>query len=222
MKTWSGRSFRLAVAACGVLGPAILIGSFAMNPGPPPGLSTAALEAWAAPRLGLLLVGGWTQGLGSLLIVLFALAVVEIADAAASFVGRVAFLSGATILGVSLVEITFYLAAGQAVANGDTTLGLIAGGLIKAVQHVFLIAPALLLPLGVVILRTKVLSGAFGWTALAIGAALQALGLFGLFAALQPVIDSVLVVQSLWFMAAAIAIGLAGLRPAKPASALAV
>lgn len=201
------RTARLAAAACGLLGPTILVGSFMMNPSPPPGLSTAALAAWAAPREGLLLLGGWTQGIGSLLIVVFALALVELARASNSFAGRLALLAGVAILGVSLVEITFYLAAGEAVATGDMALGKVAAGLIKAVQHVFLIAPALLIPLGVVILDTRVLSAAFGWTGLGIGVTLQALGLIGLFGALQPLVDGVLVIQSLWFVAAAIAIG---------------
>jgi hypothetical protein len=203
---------RLAAAVCGVLGPAILVSSFAMNPSPPPGLSAAALAAWAAPREGFLLAGGWTQGIGSLLIVVFALLLVELGHAGAGLLGRLTLLAGAAIMSVSLVEITFYLAAGHAVAAGDVTLGLIAGGLIKAVQHVFLIAPALLLPLGVVILQTRVLSRLFGWSALIIGGVLQALGLIGLFAAAQPVVDAVLIVQSAWFVAAAIAVGVAGLR----------
>jgi hypothetical protein len=39
-----------------------------------------------------------------------------------------------------------------------------------------------------------------------LGATLQVLGLVGLFNVLQPVIDFVLIVQALWFVAAAIAL----------------
>jgi hypothetical protein len=172
-----------------------------MNPGPPAGLSTAALAAWAAPRAGLLMLGGWTQGVGSALIVIFALGLVDVAGGA-GFAGRLAGLASAVILGVSLVEVTLYLAAANAIAAGDRPSGLIAGALIKAVQHTFLIAPALLLPLAAVILKSRVLPRGFGYSALAIGLILQALGLVGLLVPLQGVVDIVLIVQSLWFIAA--------------------
>jgi hypothetical protein len=197
--------FRRWLSLCGVVGPIVLVGSFAMNPAPPPGLSTAALAAWAAAHEGLLLFGGWTQGVGSALIVVFALGLVELGGGA-GFAGRLTGLAGATILAVSLLEVTFYLAAAQSAATNDVALGLIAGGLVKAVQHVFLIAPALLLPLGAVILTTRVLPRLFGYSGLAIGTLLQALGLAGIFVHLQGVVDAVLIVQSLWFVAAGAAV----------------
>jgi hypothetical protein len=107
---------------------------------------------------------------------------------------------------VSLAEITFYLAAVQAVESGDTASGLASDNLIRAVQHVFLIAPALLLPLGFVLLGSNVLPRAFAYLALAMGATLQVFGLLGLFNVLQSVIDILLIVQSFWFIAAAVAL----------------
>lgn len=200
---------RLLIAACGVVGPVILVASFRLNPAPPPGLATAALAAWASAHEGALLVGGWMQGAGSALIVIFAVGLVELGGGA-GFAGRLTGLAGAVILGVSLLEIAFYLAAAQAIAAQDLALGLVASGLVKATQHVFLIAPALLLPLGAAILTTRVLPRAFGWSGLAIGAALQALGLAGVLTPLQGVVDAVLIVQALWFIAAGAALALAG------------
>jgi hypothetical protein len=212
--------FRRLVGLSGIVGPIVLVGSFAMNPAPPPGLSAAALAAWAAPRAGLLMFGGWTQGIGSLLIVIFALGLVELAGPRGGFAGRLTGLAGATILAVSLIEVTCYLAAAQAVAGQDLAMGLISGALIKAVQHVFLIAPALLLPLGVMILTSRVLARPFGWSALALGGALQALGLAGVFAPLQPVVDGALIVQSAWFVAAGVVVtGWSGRQPALAAQA---
>ena len=86
------------------------------------------------------------------------------------------------------------------------TSGAVSNALIKAVQHVFLIAPALLLPLGVVLLGSRVLPRAFAYLALAIGTTLQIFGLVGLLGVLQPVIDDVLIVQALWFVAAGFAL----------------
>jgi hypothetical protein len=136
--------------------------------------------------------------------VLFALALVDLAGAMHRLAGWITLLAGATILMVSLVEVTFYLGVVQAAEIGDTASGLASSNLIKAVQHVFLIAPALLLPLGFVLLSSDVLPRVFAYLAVALGITLQILGLVGLFNVLQPVIDVLLVVQSLWFVAAAI------------------
>jgi len=188
----------------------------AMNPAPPPGLDPTALAAWAAPRETLILLGGWTQGIGSLLIVVFAVAIAEIGGEASPFGRLMTLLAAATILMVSLVEVAFYLAAGQAIAARDIALGLVAQGLIRAVQHVFLIAPALLLPLGVVILKSRALPRAFGYSALAFGAILQSLGLAGLIWNLQSVIDAVLIAQSAWFIFAGAALMLGPGTASKP------
>jgi len=152
----------------------------------------------------MIVLGGWLQGIGSLLTVLFALALVHLARATNRFAGWATLLAGGAILLVSLVEVTFYLAAAEAAVTGDVATGLIANALIKAVQHVFLIAPALLLPLGAVLLGSHVLPRAFAYLALALGAVLQVLGLVGLFGVLQPVIDMLLIVQGVWFLAAAL------------------
>lgn len=212
------RTPHLLTALCGVLGTLILIGSFVINPAPPAGLSTAQLADWAVQHHTTIILGGWLQGIGSLLSVLFALALVHLAGATHRFAGQVTLLAGATILLVSLVEVTFYLAAAQAAATGDVATGTVSTALINAVQHVFLIAPALLLPLGAVLLGSRVLPRIFAYLALALGAILQALGGVGLFAALQPVIDVLLIVQGVWFVAAAIALVARPLAAAVPAN----
>lgn len=197
------RDFRLMAGLCGIAGPIALVASFWMNPAPPSGLSPDALVQWAAPRVGSLLLGGWMQGIGSLLMVIFALALVEL-SAPNSFAARLARLAAGTILAVSLIEVTFYLAAANSVSIGDRTLALVSSGLIEAVQHVFLIAPALLIPLGFVLWRSRLIGRILALSALAIGAMLQVLGFVGIFRPIQPVVDVVLIVQAAWF-------GLAGI-----------
>jgi hypothetical protein len=207
-RTWS----RTLAGLCGIVGPVMLVASFAINPSPPPGLPPADLAAWAEPRAGLMLLGGTMQGIGSLLIVIFALALVRLSGAADGFLVCLTHLAGGTILVVSLIEAAFYLAAAQAIASGDTTLDLVSGGLIRAAEHVFLIAPTLLIPLGVVLLRTRVLARPFAYSGLVIGACLQVLVLARLFGALQPVVDDVLMVQSAWFVAAGAGLALSATR----------
>src|SRR5262249_31123432 len=131
-------------AVCGVVGTLALIGSFRLNPGPPDGLTPGQLVDWAVQHHTTIVFGGWLQGIGSLLTVVFALALVHLAGATHRFAGWATLLAGGAILLVSLVEVTFYLAASQAAMMGDVATSTIANALIKAVQHVFLIAPALL------------------------------------------------------------------------------
>jgi hypothetical protein len=190
-------------AVGGVLGTLCLIGSFRINPAPPLDLTTSQLADWAVQHHTTIVLGGWLQGIGSLLTVLFTLALVHLAGATQRFAGWATLLAGAAILLVSLVEVSLYLTAAEAAVAGDMATGVVANALIKAIQHVFLIAPALLLPLGVVLLGSRVLPRAFAYLALVLGAVLQVLGLVGLFEALQPVIDVLLIVQGLWFLAAA-------------------
>ena len=95
------------------------------------------------------------------------------------------------------------MGAVQGAVSGDQASGLASDNLRKAVQHVFLIAPALLLPLGVVLIYSRLLPRLFGYSGLAVGGALQVLGLARLFRVLQHVIDILLIVQAAWFIAAA-------------------
>ena len=197
---------RIVAGLCGILGAVALVSSFLMNPAPPADFSAAQLRDFAVQHHNSIVFGAWLQGIGSMLLVLFAIALVHLAGATHRFAGWITLLAGATILMVSLVEITFYLGAVQSAEIGDLTSGAVSNALIKAVQHVFLIAPALLLPLGVVLLGSRVLPRAFAYLALAIGTTLQIFGLVGLFGVLQPVIDDVLIVQALWFVAAGFAL----------------
>jgi hypothetical protein len=202
----SSQLTRILAAICGVAGTVILIGSFMINPAPPPGATISQLADFANQHSFTIILGGWMQGMGSLLTVLFAIALVHIAGATNRFAGWVTLLSGSALLMVSLTEVAFYLAAVQAARDGDAALGSISNSLIQAVQHVFLVAPALLLPLGVVILGSSVLPRLFGYVALVLGTVLQALGLVGLFTPLQALIDVLLIVQGVWFIAAAVAL----------------
>jgi len=200
--TIPGRPVAVSSAMCAILGAIVLVSSFLINPAPSPGFSTAQLRDFAIQRHNLIVFGAWLQGMGSLLLVLFAFALVHLAGATRRLAGSITQLAATVILMVSLAEITFYLSAAASAEVGDITSGLVSNALIKAVQHVFLIAPALLLPLGVVLLDSNVLPTGFAVVGLAIGGALQVLGLIGLFARLQPVIDTILIVQALWFVAA--------------------
>ena len=114
---------------------------------------------------------------------------------------------GATILmTVSLIEVTLYISA----LNPDPAMmPSISLKLISAVQHLYFIvaAPALFLPLGIVLLSSRILPRLFGYLALLLAAAFAGLGVIFLLRLTLP--DAVTAfggVQALWWFAAAIAL----------------
>jgi len=202
------RRNHILAGLCGIVGAIVLGASFAINPAPPANSTTAQLADFAVQHHNTIVFSSWMQGTGSLLIVLFALALVHLSGATHSYAGWVTLLAGAVILMVSLLEIAFYLGAVEAGINGDVNTGLTSNALIKEVQHLFLIAPALLLPLSFVLLKSRLLPRIFAYTAFVIGVVLQAGGLLGLLNFLQPVIDTVLIAQNVWFILAGIVLAL--------------
>ena len=86
-------------------------------------------------------------------------------------------------------------------------MGLISIALIHSVQHLYFIvgAPALFLPLGVVILGSPVLPLVFGYLAIVLGAAFAILGVVYLLDLTLPVLVQLsAAVQAFWWLAAAI------------------
>src|SRR5215813_10821372 len=151
------RRSQLLVSLAGLVGPVVLVSSFLINPAPPAAATVVQLREFALQHHNGIVLGGWLQGMGSLLIVIFSLGLVHLANATQRLAGWITLLAGAVIMAVSLAEVAFYLAAVQATETGDTASGLAAANLIKAVQHVFLIAPAMLLPLGLVLKGSSLL-----------------------------------------------------------------
>jgi hypothetical protein len=99
--------------------------------------------------------------------VIFVLALAHLAGARAGLAGRITTVACAAVLGVSLVYDVTVIAIAQSGALGgpQTTTAVAAYGLFAAVEHVFLLAPPLLLPLGLILLRTPLLPRPFAWLA---------------------------------------------------------
>ena len=182
----------------------MLITSFSINPGPPSNATGAQLIAFGNQYYTSILWGAWLQAVGPLLNVLFAFAIVCLAGATTRLAGWMTMFGGTILMMVSLVEITFYISA----LNSNTaTMALISLDLIHAVQHLYFIvaAPALFLPLGVVILGSHVLPRVFGYLSLVLGAAFAILGVVTLFTLTLPAaVLAFAGIQTLWWLAAAI------------------
>ncbi|GCE21673.1 hypothetical protein [Dictyobacter kobayashii] len=172
----------------------------------------------------MILASSWLQAIGSLLNVIFILALVSMSGAINRLAGWLTALGGVVVLCISLVEVSLYISSVQSVISGNLTALSVSLILNQAIQHAYVLVPAplIMLGLGAIILDTRLLPRIFGYLALAFGIAMGVLGIFGLFMPLQAVIDMVLTGQEVWFAAVAIAIALGATKAIEPPPAIQV
>lgn len=188
---------------CGVL---LLVISFAINSGPPPGANAAELADFAQQNHARVLWGAWMQAVGPVLIVFFAFVLVHLAGAKQQLAGWMTFFGATILMTVSLIEITFYIGALFRDPPITPSLSL---NLISAVQHLYFMvaAPALFLPLGVILVRSRILPKLFGYLALALATAFALLGVIFLERLTLPDgVTGFAGVQAAWWLAAAVAL----------------
>ncbi len=210
----SARFTRAIAAGCGVLGVLMLTAHFLIPPGVPnDSASVARITAFAHQHHDSLVISAWLQVTGAVLYVMFILAIVHFAGATASFAGRITLLAGTVLVTLTLVDTALIIAAVQAATYGHPEtlrvgFDLIAGPNNDAIGRAFLIAPAILTLVGIVILQTPLIPRADGYRTLAISAASQILGLIGLFIqiAFVDVNPPVLGLENLWLIAVALAL----------------
>jgi hypothetical protein len=186
-----------------MLGIAMLIPSFIINPGPPPNPTVAQLIAFGNQYHNSIVIGAWLQAVSPFLLILFAFAIVHLAGATTQLVGWMTMMAGTILVIVSLVEVEFYLSA----VNGNpATTGLMSLALLSAVQHLFSLvaAPALFLTLGIIILGSRVLPHLLVYLALTIAGIFVALGITDLFSSIQSVVNILASVQGVWWLFAVI------------------
>lgn len=223
----SSRLYRILVAICGILGVVALMASFSINPAPPAGATIPQIVVWGKEHQVLIEVGAWLQGIGSLLEVIFMLGLLKLAGATRTLAGMVTAFAATVIVGISFVEVAFYLSAIAGGVSGDMATLVVSLNLIKAIQHAYVIAPAPanLIAIGIVLISTRLAPRVFGYIALVLGAALGILGLIGTFIPMQDIIDMVLSVQEVWYLAIAITLIVTARRlvtSSQPAPAIAV
>lgn len=198
------RSFCILSGLSGVTGVVLIMLSFAINNGPPPGASSADLVKFGQQNYANILWGAWLQAVGPILIVLFAFALVHLAGATQRLVGWMTLFGATILMTVSLIEITFYISA----MNADPAImPSISLKLISAVQHLYFIvaAPSLFLPLGIILVGSPILPRVFGYLALLLATAFAVLGvIFLLRLTLPNAVTAFGGVQALWWLAAAI------------------
>ena len=198
------RRFRILSGLSGIIGVALLITSFAINSGPAPGATYQELVTFGQQNYAKVLWGAWLQAVGPILIVILAFALVHLAGAAQRFAGWMTFFGATILMIVSLMEVTFY---STALSTDPTTMPSISLTLISAVQHLYFIvaAPALFLPLGIVLVSSRILPRLFGHLALLLASVFAVLGvIFQLRLTLPSAVTAFGGVQALWWLAAAI------------------
>jgi len=191
-------------AVSGLAGTCMIGISFAINTGPPAGASGAQLIAFGQQHHDTILWGAWLQAVGPALITVFALAIVVLAGATARLAGWMTLFGAATLMTVSLIEITGYIGTLQ---PSPATMFGTSLALIHSVQHLYFIvaAPAVFLPLGLVILGSAVLPRILGYLAIVLAAGYALAGVLTLFDLTVPaaVQISAGVLPALWWLAAA-------------------
>lgn len=194
--------------------------SFAINTGPPTAASDAQMIEFAQRNYAQVLWGGWLQAVGPALIVLFAFSLVHMAGAEHRLAGWMTFFGAVTLMTVSLIEVTFYISA---LHQQPPAMGVMSLGVISAVQHLYFViaAPAVFLPLGIILRGSNVLPKLFGHLAIALAILFFALGaIYMLTLTLPDPVTALGAVQALWWLAAAVALILRRNRYVKQTSNL--
>jgi hypothetical protein len=188
----------------GIIGVILLVISFNINPGPPEGASYEQLISFGHQYYTSILWGAWLQTIGPFLIILFAFSLVFLSGAGQTLAGWMVFFGAGVLMTISLIEITFYIA----VLFKDPPQGSLFGlNIIYAVQHLYFIigAPALFIPLGMVLRNSNVLPKLFSLLAIGIGIFFGILGITFLFRLVLPVwVTAIAGVQAIWWLAASI------------------
>jgi hypothetical protein len=188
----------------------------------PPTATEAQILSVATQYQNLWYLGTWLQATGSLLSVIFFLALVHQAGGTTRLSGVLTLLGSAVLLGVVLMEGVFTIDLAQAAADGHQASTVTSFDVMTVFIHIYPLAPAplIFLALGTVLLGARLLPRPFAYLALGLGGLFELLGLVGLFT-IAAVTLIPLVLQALWVVAAAIALLARSGKAAAPAAALA-
>lgn len=209
----SERRLRILAALCGIAGPICLTVYFAapaFSNWPYAGASAGRLTSYALGHQSLFYAGAWFQVTGTLLCVIFFLAILQLAGATTRLPGLLVIVASTTLLGLVLVEAALLVAIPIAAAGGDTATVVTTFDLSNGVfVRVFPLAPASAsyIALGAVILSSGLLHRRFGFAAIGLGVAFELAGMIAVLSSAGLILAIALSVgQELWIVAAAIAL----------------
>jgi hypothetical protein len=203
---------RLA-AVFGLLGSLLLVAYFLapfLVGWPLDGGTPGQLTAYALTHQTTFYAGAWLQTTGTLLCVVFFVALVRLAHLESSLAGMLVLVGSTCLLAVVVVESALTVAVPTAASNGDaatvsTTFTLVNG----VFARVFPLAPssATYIALGLVLLSAGVINRWFGYVALAIGLGFEVAGAAAVFISAFATVLAVLGAgQAVWLISAALAL----------------
>jgi hypothetical protein len=203
------QSIVVLTSLCGLLGTVALTlyfsAPFNWMPLPPQNATTIQLLEFGKKYHTAILIDTWLQQFGTILSVIFALALVQLAGTSTTLAGKLTLLASTVITSLSLAEGTFVLGALQAGDNGHLEASLTCFELTNVFIHIFLLAPSLFLMLGFALKGTTLLPKFFSVTAMVLGTLFQSLGVIALFDnQFLLVVIGILMLQNLWTIAASI------------------
>ena len=198
-------------SVCGLLGTIALTlyfaATFTFMPLPSPAATLSEIINFGINYHTTILIDTWLQQFGTLLSVVFALALIHLAGTSRSLAGKLTLLTSAVIVSLSLAEGTFVLGAVQSGNNGHSEAAVTCFELTHVFIHIFLLAPSLFLMLGLALLNTTILQRPFVILAIVLGILFQLLGVIALFnERFLVLVIGVLMLQNLWTVAASIAL----------------
>jgi len=206
----SAQLSRILIALSGILGTVLLGTYFGVGfsiglAQLPPDATMAQVVSVATRYHDAWFLGAWLQATGSLLSVVFFLALVHRAGGAARLAGMLTILGSAVLLAIVLIEGVFTIDLAQAAANGHQVTSLTSFDIMTVFTYIYPIVPApvIFLALGTILLGSRLLPRVFGYLALGLGIAFEIVGLVGLFT--TPILTIVVLsLQALWVLAAAL------------------
>ncbi len=190
----------------GMAGVMMIGSSFAINNGPPLSAPDSMFLRHALSDRNSVLLGAWLQAVGPALIIAFALTLVALAGAGRRPAGLLTLFGAGVLMTTSLMEIACYI--GQLFVS-PAEMPRIANTFGYAIQHLyfFVAAPALFLPLSIVLLGSTLLPRAFAWLAALLGTTFFVLGFATLKELVLPAgVTAFAAVQALWWFSAALAL----------------
>jgi hypothetical protein len=205
----SAQLSRILIALCGILGTVLLglyfgVGFSVGLAQLPPDTTVAQVVSIGREYRNLWFLGTWLQATGSLLSVVFFLALVQRAGGTVSLAGLLTIVGSAVLLAVVLIEGVFTLDLAQAAVNGHQVTSLTSFDIMTVFTYIYPIVPApvIFLALGTILLGSGLLPRVFGYLAFGLGIAFAVVGLVALFT--TPILTIVVLsLQALWVLAAA-------------------
>lgn len=206
-------ALRSLAVFCGLAGPLALTLYFAapaFSNWPHAGAPAAQLSSYALSHQGLFYAGAWFQVTGTLLCVVFFLAILQLARATTRLPGVLVIVASTTLLGLVLVEAALLVAVPSAAAVGDTATVVTTFDLSNGVfVRVFPLAPASVsyVALGAVLLGSDLIHRWIGFVAIGLGIAFELAGVISVITSAGLILTVALAAgQEFWIVAAAIAL----------------